>query len=1144
MRFLALVLLIFPAVSGECTEYSFAKNEGQWESSIKFKSDIPGGFLLVKDNSLEYIFFSTKAVSEAHGSRPTGGGLIPIRKVTLNFLNSNVGNIVHESTPEKHLTNYFIGKNPKFWKTNVRSYSNLIIKNLYNNIDFRIYTINDKLKFEYIVHPKGNPNDIRLIYEGSKSITVHDTEILIETDINTFKEFNPYTYQQTHELREVDAHFVLKNSVISYAIGAYDTTQKLIIDPELVFSTYSGSFSDNWSHTATYDNEGNLYAGGSIFGTNFLITGTALQQAIGGASSGNGVPLTTDIVIQKYSSDGSELLYSTFFGGLESEVPHSLVVNSKNQLVIFGTTSSANFPVTETAYDTTFNGGQGISGSPITSNITYRNGSDIFVAVISPDGDKLIGSSYVGGSGNDGINDTRSLDIRNYGDEFRGEVTVDKLDKIYVASVTNSPNFPISTLSKTDSTGAAVAFRLNATCEKLEWSNAIDGIGYEAAFSIKVNENNVYICGVTSSGGLAKGTVLKNTFEGSSDGFIAQYTSDNLSALTYIGTPAADLSLLLDLDNQGNVYILGLSQGEYPVTNGVYVNKNSGQFIQALTSNLSKSLFSTIFGSGRGNGIIDIVPTAFLVNDCGNMYISGWGGRVNVNTGLNVNSSTNNLPTTQNAFKKTTTGSNYYFMILEANARSILFGSYFGSEAPTTGSERGDHLDGGTCRFNKKGVIYHSACVCRVNDFVSFPVKNAVSATHNSSNCNMAAFKFEIDALVADFNYTNGKTTDKKVFCSNTKLSFSNLSRNAKTYQWFVNDALISRLEKPTYSFPQEGKYRIKLVSYNNTICISADSVEREIQVVNFKPSVTSDTTLCPGSSLNLQAVGGKNYQWSPNAGAENVNRSGFVAIPNNNATYTVKITNEFCEATLPVNIVVSDEKPDLNISASREVCLGDTTSLEISGNFERFLWAYDNKTDSVNSKLRVLPNQTTTYNVSAFYSDGCNPKKSTTLSIDTTYTPRFSFTYEYNCNQPAKLTFENTTINAITYAWDFGNNRTFGGQLPTENLYSENGEYMIALTTENVSGCKITKTLPIDYQPWDGQIPNIITPNGDGKNDVLDIGIANTKLRILNRWGKLLFYSDDYKNDWGANVKSGTYFYEIILPNESTCKGYIDVFM
>ncbi|MFB0946012.1 MAG: PKD domain containing protein, partial [Spirosomataceae bacterium] len=380
------------------------ENQGQWESSIKFKSDIPGGFLLVKDNSLEYIFYSTQALSEAHGNKSTNGKLIPIKKVTLNFLNSNVGNVVSKSDPEKHLTNYFIGKNPKFWKSNVRSYSNLIIKNLYNNIDFRIYTVNDKLKFEYIVHPKGNPGDIKLVYEGSRSITVNNAEILIETDVNTFKEFNPYTYQQTHELKEIDAHFVLKNNIIKFEIGAYDITQKLIIDPELVFSTYSGSFSDNWSHTATYDNEGNLYAGGSVFGTNFLITDSALQQTLGGALNGNGVPLTTDIVIQKYSSDGSELLYSTFLGGLESEVPHSLVVNSKNQLVIFGTTSSANFPVTETAYDTTFNGGQGISGNPITSNITYRNGSDVFVAVISPNGDKLLGSSYVGGSGNDGIN--------------------------------------------------------------------------------------------------------------------------------------------------------------------------------------------------------------------------------------------------------------------------------------------------------------------------------------------------------------------------------------------------------------------------------------------------------------------------------------------------------------------------------------------------------------------------------------------------------------------------------------------------------------------------------------------------------------------------------------------------------------------
>ncbi|MFB0945403.1 MAG: hypothetical protein QMB24_04515, partial [Spirosomataceae bacterium] len=97
-------------------------------------------------------------------------------------------------------------------------------------------------------------------------------------------------------------------------------------------------------------------------------------------------------------------------------------------------------------------------------------------------------------------------------------------------------------------------------------------------------------------------------------------------------------------------------------------------------------------------------------------------------------------------------------------------------------------------------------------------------------------------------------------------------------------------------------------------------------------------------------------------------------------------------------------------------------------------------KKDSVNTELRVSPNKTTTYNISATYKDGCRPKKATTLRIDTSHAPRFSFAYEYNCNQPAKLTFENTTTNAVSYAWDLGNGRTSDNQLPAENFYSENG--------------------------------------------------------------------------------------------------------
>lgn len=243
-------------------------------------------------------------------------------------------------------------------------------------------------------------------------------------------------------------------------------------------------------------------------------------------------------------------------------------------------------------------------------------------------GDILRGSTYVGGSGNDGINDTRSLEIRNYGDEFRGEVVVDSDDRIYIASVSQSIDFPVTTNAKSDSTGDAVVFRLSPSCDKLEWSTLIGGVGYDAAFSVKVSATNgVYVCGVTTSPSLATLTAFKKDLDGSSDGFIAKFTNDLLTNLTYLGTEEADLALLLDLDQQNKVYVLGLTTGAYAVTPGVYRNASSGQFIQTLDNNLKESVFSTVFGSGRGLGIIDIVPTAFLVNNCGNMYIAGWGGQ-------------------------------------------------------------------------------------------------------------------------------------------------------------------------------------------------------------------------------------------------------------------------------------------------------------------------------------------------------------------------------------------------------------------------------------------------------------------------------------------------------------------------------------
>ena len=113
----------------------------------------------------------------------------------------------------------------------------------------------------------------------------------------------------------------------------YDSSQPLTIDPELVFSTYSGSKSDNWAQTATYDADGNLFAGGSVFGGEFPVTNGAFQVKADPSSmsasdkdnkKGYGI---TDVVIMKLGGNGSQLIYATYLGGDASDVPHLSLIH-------------------------------------------------------------------------------------------------------------------------------------------------------------------------------------------------------------------------------------------------------------------------------------------------------------------------------------------------------------------------------------------------------------------------------------------------------------------------------------------------------------------------------------------------------------------------------------------------------------------------------------------------------------------------------------------------------------------------------------------------------------------------------------------------------------------------------------------------
>jgi gliding motility-associated-like protein len=1192
----------------------FVRNQGQWDAAVRYRADIPGGYLLLKEKSLMYVFYEADALRSNHAA--TGRTAAARANTQLNghavevaFEGANTAIQVKEEHPTDVKFNYFIGNDSRQWAANVPSFGEIIYRDVYPGIDFKMYAFRETLKYEFLVAPNADASKIKLHYTGSKELKLTDNQLSVQTSVNSFRELKPYTYQEINQrTREVATQYHLEGEHLSFDFPkGYDRTQPLTIDPELVFSTFSGSFANNFGHAATYDEQGNLYSIGTLHSLGaFPTTAGAFQRQSGG---------NVDIGLLKFSPDGTKLLYGTYIGGGDVDVPHSMIVNSKDELVIFGTTSSLNFPVTTGAYQTRFGGGTPVE--PI-GGFQYFSGSDIFVMKLNSSGSALMGSTYVGGNGNDGICRTFDFNFINYGDEFRGEVVVDDKDNMYVATSTTSTNFPLVNPISTQYGGRqdAVVFKLSADFKTMLSSTYLGGTAPDAAYGLKwAPSGALYVTGLTRSSNLpAKTGAFKSVSAGGEDGFLAKFTNDKLEQLTYLGTDSSDVAYLVDVDQEENVHVFGLTRGRYPTTTGVYSNANAGQFIHALDKTLSRTVFSTTFGSSRARP--DLTPAAFLVNDCGNIYLSGWGGVVNTRNGYNPTSSTLGLPTTADAFRQTTTGSNFYIAILEKGAKSLLYGTFIGS---TVSSTDGDHVDGGTSRFSKNGVIYQATCVCRQANFPSTP--NVWSVNRNNQDCNNAAFKFDIDRLKADFDPYEGSKKGVTSGCAPLTLDFLNTSEGGKTYTWDVQGNNISRDPlKATYTFTQPGEYRVTLKAFNPLVCKGQDVVTKIIKVGVSKAKASGDTTVCSNVGVPLRAEGGLKYSWTPTAGLSNPNIANPIAKVNATTNFICTITDSACTVTRSVAVKINNDKPDFNALKDTTICSGQSAILSAQGSATRFRWTPSlSLSDSVGTRVVAKPLLTTTYTVTGVYADGCLPQKNITVRIDnnkpdfrispdttvcvgqsvqllaqgagiirwsaaatlsdttirnpiarpsqtTTYAatatypdgckPRktvtvtvergpqsvaFEVVPSYACGKPTTVQYVNKTSGASRYEWDLGNGVKSATPTPVALDYAQNGTYQVTLKAYSPRGCESSVTQSVAVLNLD-KIPNVITPNGDGKNDTFVIGIPNAQVEIYNRWGKRVFISENYADDWGKGILNGTYFYQLILPGSAQCKGWVQV--
>ncbi|MGM0649592.1 MAG: T9SS type B sorting domain-containing protein [Bacteroidota bacterium] len=978
--FLFYLMIMLFISSSTIAQHNFIENKNQYPQQVAYKCRLNYGALFLEKDGLVYNFADESQYQHSHAHHGEGdvteahheSGLWDNMPEKLDFHAYKVHFVGGLKDPEisgrdalPDYNNYFIGRNKEAWASHVRKFHEVWYENLYSGIDLRFYDEDGGLKYDFRIQPGADPSDIQFEYEGVKKIRVRRGNLQIKTSLSTTTEMQPYAYQLIDgDTVEVACEYWLEDNKLSYVFpDGYHDTHELVIDPSLVFSTYTGSDADNWGFTATWDHEDNVYSGGIVFDVGYPTTLGAYQTDMAGGVPfdpgnpnyyGNGC----DIGIIKYSEDGSQRLHATYLGGATGEeMPHSLMVNEFNELIIFGTTGSSDFPVTTNAWDTSFNGGDDITYDNV---ILFPDGTDIFISKLSPDGANLMGSTYFGGSKNDGLNFKPSYAASgyiqqhgndslyyNYGDGARGEVIVDGKNNIFVGANTFSIDIEQGgnqgfQPSNTGGMDGLVA-KFTPDLSGLVWMSYLGGSDDDAIYSIYPDESgNVYVCGGTSSTDFPTTSQAPEPYYlgGSTDAFVTKINpfGDNMLSSTYFGSSAYDQSHFVRIDENNDVYIYGQTEasGNALVYNVNYSVPNSGQFLAKYDNDLSSLEWSTVIGRGAGEPVLS--PSAFAVDVCDRIYLAGW-GRTWPNHCLNEacdtyewsdDFGTKGLPVTSDAIQTETDGQDFYVMVLSEDAGDLEYASFFGEvHYDACGYSGHDHVDGGTSRFDKKGNIIQSVCAScgGCQEFPTMPDPGVWSTTNNSTNCNNAVFKINIIENLAASSFE-----PIPAFCAPEDVEFVNNSQGS-SFLWDFGDGSPTSTDfEPTHTYADEGVYQVMLVAFDSAACNYADTSYQEIEVhipevINLPPD-----TICPGESVQIgpdeDYDDNVSFEWISGENISNPNIQNPNASPDNDSEYTL-VAEGICTDTIRQDIYIHDIDIDVDVPEDELICPGDQVTLE-----------------------------------------------------------------------------------------------------------------------------------------------------------------------------------------------------------------------
>jgi gliding motility-associated-like protein len=1161
----------------------FVENKGQWEAPVKFKGDMNNGAFFLRSTGYTVLQHqaddlrrigqlmhrdgpthhhhaqpgvNAKIANPGDGSGGNAGSgskdyILRSHAYEMDFEGANAAAKIIGDRPLDTHHNYFVGNDSTKWASNVRLFRGVTYQELYRGIDAKYFTVDGSLKYEFLVQPGADPSRIVMKFKGIDGLKIRNNELVIKTSVGDVVELSPYTYQFiNNEKKIIDCRYeIMSGNRVRFKIKNYNPQYPLVIDPSLIFATFTGSRADNWGFTATYGSGGTFFAGGVVFAEGYPVSVGAFQQNYASGSGNENF----NMGITKFSANGDARIWSTYIGGSGADQPHSMFADAQDNLVIAGrTTSGAAYPT-----------------RPAGNNFGPGGDWDIVITKINASGSALIGSMRIGGSAADGVNviDSRNTGPRElinfYGDDGRSEVILDNVGNIYLASCTQSSNFFRTPNALSNTLGGvqdAVLVKVNPTCTNVLYSSFFGGRGYDAGFVLAINPSNqdIYMAGGTTSDNLTipDPAVWQTTFQGGiSDGYIAVFTNNGsiLRRTTYLGTNLADIVFGIQFDRNAYPYVMGMAKGNWPIINASYGQAGAKQFVGKLEKDLSNWVFRTSFGTVDPNP--NISPVAFLVDRCENLYISGWGKDINEGN-LFPMAGVNGMPITPDAIKSTAPDNeDLYFIVLKRDASALLYGTMYGQNGPF-----GEHVDGGTSRFDQNGVIYQAICancfaggqrprwpvtagaVCCDNGF------SGAAGTGSRAECNLAALKIS-------FNYA-GVGAGVRAFidgvfdttgCVPVTVRFRDTINNAQSYEWNFGDGspnVATDSAIVTHTYNNVGSYRVMLVAIDSSSCNIRDTAYTTIIVRNdeallgfdFRKVGPCESLSFEFSNLSTRTPSGKPFNnqsfiWDFGDGTR-------VVAGLNNVTHTFATAG-----TYTVRLILADtgycNSPD---STSRELRISPLvdarfetnnsgcapynavfTNTSLAG--QTFNWDFgDGTTSTAVSPTHVYPNPGTyTIKLVATDPNTCNVVDSTFVTITVSGQPTAAFTF--SPVQPIEntpITFTNTSsFDAIRFVWRFGDGDTLAttSRLPVEHQYLTTGSFNACLEAINSTGCRDTVCTPVEAIIVPKvDVPNAFTPaqnNTSNRVFVKGFGISKMKWIIYNRFGQKVFESNDTAVGW-----------------------------